>query len=432
MIKMTDYTIMTYITNNYITLLLLASLTVLLIANRKMKINGLQYIWMIMGIVFTLTLCEAFEDMCDLYNWDYRLLYIKTAMVYWLYPLVGMIEVYLVTPIKHKVLTVIPYIINCVLVLSDLIFDTHIVFYFIRHYDYQGGFLYILPIAVLLFYVILLGVYSVIYISKRSVSKGFIIGFMTISSVITAIGEKQGFATGHSETATMIEILVYYFFLAAISYTETQKRLYESRIELEQERVKLLTMQIQPHFIFNSLATLQSLCYTDGEAAADLIVVFGNYLRANIDSLESDKPLPFSMELEHIKQFISLEKAGADVDFEVIFDLRATGFTIPPLTVQPIVENAIKHGALTRHDGTGKVIVKTEESDDDVTITITDNGIGADLTDIQKEHYNVGIENARKRLEILCKGTLEISLSEDGCIAVIKLPKASKKAEASI
>ena len=148
--------------------------------------------------------------------------------------------------------------------------------------------------------------------------------------------------------------------------------------------------------------------------------------------LIADKPLPFSMELEHIKQFISLEKAGADVDFEVIFDLKATVFMIPPLTVQPIVENAIKHGALTRHDGTGKVIVKTEESDDDVTITITDNGIGADLTDIQKEHYNVGIENARKRLEILCKGTLEISLSEDGCIAVIKLPKASKKAEASI
>ena len=64
MMKMTEYTIMTYITNNYITLLLLAALMVLLTANRKMKVDGLQYIWLIMGIVFALTLCEAVEDMC--------------------------------------------------------------------------------------------------------------------------------------------------------------------------------------------------------------------------------------------------------------------------------------------------------------------------------------------------------------------------------
>ncbi len=431
MIKMTDYTIMTYITNNYITLLLLASLTVLLIANRKMKIDGLRYVWGIMGIVFTLTLCEAFEDMCDLYMWDYQLLYIKTAMVYWLYPLTAMLELYLVAPIKRKLLMAVPYIINCVLVFIDL-FDTHIIYYFEKAHNYYGGPLSDFPVIVLCFYVVMLGAYSVIFISKRSVSKGLIVGFMALSTIITAIGETEGFAEGQTEAVAVVEIIIYYFFLAAISYSETQKKLYESRIELEQERVKLLTMQIQPHFIFNSLATLQSLCYTDGETAADLIVVFGNYLRANIDSLESDKPLPFSMELEHIKQFITLEKAGADVDFEVIFDLKATGFMVPPLTVQPIVENAIKHGALTRHNGTGKVIVKTEETDDDVTIMITDNGIGADFTDIQREHYNVGIENARKRIEILCKGTLKISFTEDGCIAVITLPKASKKTEASI
>ena len=110
MMKMTDYTLMTYITNNYMTLLLLASLTVLLIANRKMKVDGLQYIWLIMGIVFTLTLCEAVEDMCDLYMWDYRLLYIKTALSYWLYPLMAMLELYLIAPIKRKLLVAVPYI----------------------------------------------------------------------------------------------------------------------------------------------------------------------------------------------------------------------------------------------------------------------------------------------------------------------------------
>lgn len=426
---MTDYTIITYITNNYITLLLLSALAVLLIANRRVKIDGLQYIWLIMGIVFALTLCEAFEDMCDLYNWDYKLLYVKTAIVYWLYPLTAMLELYLVAPIKRKLLMTVPYMINLVLVFIDL-FDTRIIYYFGKQHDYHGGLLAHFPVGVLCFYVMMLGVYSVFFISKRSFSKGFIVGFMVISTIITAIGEAEYFAEGQTEAVAVVEILVYYFYLAAISYSETQKKLYESHIELEQERVKLLTMQIQPHFIFNTLATVQSLCYTDSEAAADCIVVFGNYLRANIDSISSDEPIQFSSELEHMKQFIGLAKAGAGADFEVDFDLGTTDFRIPPLTVQPIVENAIKHGALTRLDGTGKVTVKTEENEDSIIITVSDNGKGIHLTDIQKDHYSVGIENAKKRLEILCKGTLEITFTDTGCTAVITLPQKKLKTEA--
>ena len=429
--KMTDYTIMTYITNNYVTLLLLAALVILLIAIRKMKISGLQYVWTIMGIVFTLTLCEAFEDICDLYNWDYRLLYIKTALVYWLYPLTAMLELYLVTPIKRKLLIAIPYIINFVLVFIDL-FDTHIIYCFNGNHHYFGGLMPDFPIIVLCFYVIMLGVYSVIFIGNHSVSKGFIVGFMALSAIITALGEKEGFAEGYTETVAVIEILIYYFFLAAISYSETQKKLYESRLELEQDRIKLLTAQIQPHFIFNSLSTVQSLCYTDSEAAADIISVFGDYLRGNIDSLASEKPILFSTELEHIRQFIAIQKAGTDVEFEVNFELGVTGFKVPPLTVQPIVENAIKHGALTRRDGTGRVTVKTEEKDNTVIITVNDNGIGAHFTDRQREHYSVGIENARKRLEIQCGGALEICFTEGGCTAVITLPKEAENTEVNI
>ena len=428
---MTDYTLLTYITNNYITLLLLSSLVFLLIANRKMKIDGLKYIWAIMGIVFTLTLCEAVEDMCDLYHWNYRLLYIKTAMSYWLYPLTAMLELYLIAPIKRKLLVAVPYIINFILVFLD-IFDAHIIFLFEPNHSFHGGFQPMIPQLTLCFYVVMLGVYSVIFISKRSFSKGCIVGFMVLSSLITVIGEKVGYSEHFAETVAVLEILIYYFFLAAINYSETQKKLYESRLELEQEKIRLMTAQIQPHFIFNSLSTLQSLCYTDGEAAADLIIVFGNYLRANIDSLSSDKPIPFSTELEHIRQYISIVKAGTNIDFDVIYELKTTSFSVPPLTVQPIVENAIKHGALTRSDGTGRVTVKTEDTGDTITITITDNGTGADLTDKQKEHYSIGIENAKKRLALQCGGTLKVELTSDGSTAMITIPTASKKAEVSV
>ena len=289
-----------------------------------------------------------------------------------------------------------------------------------------------IPQLTLGFYIITLGIYSIIFISKRSFSKGWIVGFMVVSSLITVIGEKVGYSEHYAETAAVAEILVYYFFLAAISYTETQKKLYESRIELEQENIRLMTAQIQPHFIFNSLSTLQMLCYRDGKAAADLIVVFGKYLRANIDSLESDKPIPFSTELEHIDQFISIVRAGNKTKFDVIYELQTEDFSVPPLTVQPIVENAIKYGALTRSDGTGRVTVKTEDADNEIIITITDNGTGADLTDKQKEHNSIGIKNAKKRLSVQCGGLLEVSYTENGSRSVITLPKSSKETEAVV
>ncbi len=406
------------------TLLMLAALTMLLIVNRRMKINGLQYYGALMLIVLGLTVAEAAEDICDAYMLDVRILYVKSAFVYWLYPLTAMLGLYLVVPLRYKLLWSIPYLVNFVLVFID-IFDTRMIYYFRPDHGFQTGPLRMLPIAVLSFYITALGFYSVLILKSGYRSKGVIAIFMTVTSEVTAIGESKAFAAGHSETVTVMELIVYYFFLAAINYSETQTKLYESRIELEQERNKLLVAQIQPHFIFNSLVTIQSLCYTDGDAAADYIDVFGDYLRANIDSLSSDKPIRFESELDHINHYVTLEKASTDVDFTMIYELHVRNFNIPPLTIQPIVENAIKHGALTRRDGSGVVKIRTEEQDGNIIITVTDNGAGknAALTEKQKEHRSVGIENARQRLAMQCGGTLEVEISDSGARAVIVIPK---------
>ena len=418
------YTLMDYITNNYMTLLLLAALTMLVVINRKIKIEGLRYVGALILIVFSLTAAEAVEDMCDLYGWSVRILYVKTAFVYWLYPLIAMLELYLVVPLKHRNLFAIPYFVNAVLVFID-IFDTRMIYWFGSGHNYNGGPLNKLPILVLSFYVIMLGVNSVLILKYGYRSKGVIAIFMTITSVITVIGEEVGFASGLTETVTAAEMIVYYFFLAAINYSEAQESAYKSRIELEQQRNKLLVAQIQPHFIFNSLVTIQSLCYTDGEAAAEYIDVFGDYLRANIDSLSSDELISFESELDHINHYVTLEKASTDVDFTIIYELHIRKFNIPPLTIQPIVENAIKHGALTRRDGSGVVKIKTEEQDGSIIITVTDNGAGknAALTEKQKQHRSVGIENARQRLELQCGGTLEVEISDSGARSVIIIPK---------
>ncbi len=423
---MSSYTFADYLTNNYITLVLLAALSLLMIVNRKMKLQGLRYYWAMIAIVLGLTVAEAAEDIIDSYMLNYRLLYLKTAFVYWFYPLIAMLELFLIAPIKHKDFAAIPYMVSSALVFIDL-FDTRMIYYFRSDHRYEGGPLSLLPSLVLCFYVVLLGVWSVLILKSGYRSKGVIALFMTATAVLTVIGESVGFARGLTEEITAIEILIYYFFLAAIDNSENREKLYNSRLELEKQRLRLLVVQMQPHFIFNALATIQSLCYTDSEAAADCIDVFGDYLRANINSLTSDEPIAFEAELEHCEQFIKLEKASRDVGFTVVYELGVRDFRVPPLTVQPIVENAIKHGALTRKDGTGVVKIMTAEQDGEIVITVTDNGKGAALTTKQKEHQSVGLENTRQRLEIQCGGSLGVELSDSGSRAVIRLPRSAAK-----
>lgn len=415
------YTFGTYIAKNYMTLLLLASLGMLLFINRKAKIEGVRDFKRLICIVFILTLCEALEDACDRSGWSYRFLYIKTTLVYWLYPLTALIELKVVVPIKHKLLVALPYLVNFVLAGIDL-FDTRIIYYFEPDHTYRGGTLTLLPILTLCFYIFLLGIHSAIYLTNGDRSKGVFALFMTATAVLTAIGEEMGFARGFSESATALELLVYYFFLSAIHFSETQTKLYESHIDLERQRNKLLVAQMQPHFIFNALAAIQSLCYTDSESAAEYIQIFGEYLRSNIDSISSDDLITFESELAHIRQYVMLEKASTEININVIYELNVKDFMIPPLTIQPIVENAIKYGALSRRDGTGTVRIFTEERDGMVCITVSDNGSGTSMTNKQKEHRSVGLENVKQRLALKCEGTLSMNRSETGMVSVISIP----------
>ena len=333
-----------------------------------------------------------------------------------------MLSLYLVTPVKHKFLMSLPYLLNASLVLTDLS-DTKLIYCFGESHAYISGPLNFLPELTLGFYIVMLGIYSVIFLAGKFYSKSIVVMFMVVSTILSEIGESVGFSEGYSETVIVVEMIIYYFFLTSIEHSRMQKELYESRIALEQDRLKLLVAQIQPHFIFNTLVTIQSLCYTDSEKAADCIDVFGDYLRANIDSLSSDKPIDFSAELEHIRQYVALEKAGIDFDFKLITELESIDFKIPPLTVQPLVENAVKHGAMSRRDGSGIIRIKTEILGEEITITVTDNGLGADLTAKQKEHKSVGIENIRQRLKVQCDGTLKVHTDEGGCTAIITIPQ---------
>lgn len=204
----------------------------------------------------------------------------------------------------------------------------------------------------------------------------------------------------------------------------TQARELRAR-EMENAKIRadMMLAQMQPHFIFNSLMSIEDLCYTEPEKAAEYIEDFSVYLRNNMDSLSAKEWIPFEKELSHIEQYIKLEKSDPSRKFYVEYDFEVTDFNIPTLTLQPIVENAVKHGALSRSDGEGKILIKTEKADDMILITVSDNGNGTvSQTDAQKEHWGIAMDNIKRRLTILCGGKMNMTSSSDGTLVTLTIP----------
>ena len=210
----------------------------------------------------------------------------------------------------------------------------------------------------------------------------------------------------------------------ALIMTDSEKKLAEAEKHLGLTQAAQLAVQMQPHFIFNTLSAIESLCQTDPQAAAESVENLAGYLRDNVDALTAEGLIPFDTEMRHICQYIALEQADPSRRFSFDYELNVRDFSLPALTVQPIVENAVKHGALTHRDGSGRVMLTTDLIGRMIRITVTDNGTGKDdLTETQKEKRGIGIESTEKRLETLCSGSLRILSDEHGTRAVILIPK---------
>jgi len=207
------------------------------------------------------------------------------------------------------------------------------------------------------------------------------------------------------------------------------KRLTEIAIEhheqeLTQSRITTMVSQLQPHFMYNTLSAINDLCSGNPEAQKAL-VAFSDYLRVNLSSLKQKTPVSFVTELNHIKHYLSLEKLRFEDRMQIVYDINATGFKLPVLSVQPLVENAVAHGLFNK-PGEGTVRIRTAETETDYTITVADDGVGFDIEAIKRNGKKQGgIENVRNRLDAMCGGTLEIySKPGIGTRANIKIPKS--------
>ncbi|WP_195267782.1 histidine kinase [Eubacterium sp. 1001713B170207_170306_E7] len=220
--------------------------------------------------------------------------------------------------------------------------------------------------------------------------------------------------------ATTISLLIIYVNIQV----EQSKRLREKELELTQNRITMMLSQIQPHFLYNSLTAIAQLCREAPDRAGEATIAFANYLRGNLDSLTQENLVFFEKELHHIKTYLSLEKMRFEEKIQVIYSINATDFMLPSLTVQPLVENAVKHGICQKERG-GTIWIETIETPESYIIKVSDDGVGFDpVTLAMDERQHIGIENVRFRLAYQCAGTLSIESHPGmGTTAEVTIPK---------
>ena len=201
-------------------------------------------------------------------------------------------------------------------------------------------------------------------------------------------------------------------------------RAHENALAAEQ-RIQIMMTQIQPHFLYNTLTTIRSLCLRSPEMAAQTIEKFSKYLRQNLDTLNQPELIPFSQELEHVRIYAEIEMLMFPY-IHINYDIGDECFMLPPLTVQPLVENAIRHGVRAREVGQIDVIVRKNEGGH--TIVIADNGLGFDPVVIDAAEGNhIGIRNVRERLENQCGGTLVVeSRKGEGTTVTLFIPETER------
>ena len=206
-----------------------------------------------------------------------------------------------------------------------------------------------------------------------------------------------------------------------IRYQKMQKELYEAK-------VSVMVSQIQPHFLYNSLSSIAMLCKVDPDTAYDATITFTQYLRSNMDSLKQTAPIPFTQELEHLKKYLYIEKLRFGKKLNIEYDIQATDFEIPQLSIQPLAENAVKHG-ISKKRGGGTLKIATKETEDSFEVIVSDDGTGFDVNEVKNDgRSHIGMENIKTRLKEMCNAEVVItSTIGEGTTAKIIIPKKNNE-----
>jgi LytS/YehU family sensor histidine kinase len=159
------------------------------------------------------------------------------------------------------------------------------------------------------------------------------------------------------------------------------------------------------------MTSIYYLCEQDQKKAQQVTIDFNTYLRKNFNAIAKDEAIPFSEELEHTRAYLAVEQAQFESKLVIDFNIAHTQFRVPPLTLQPLAENAVKHG-MSPETVPLRVVIRTRKVGSASEIIVEDNGPGFTPPDEDERHF--ALNNVRERLKAQCGGTLEIGTREVG------------------
>jgi len=188
----------------------------------------------------------------------------------------------------------------------------------------------------------------------------------------------------------------------------------KQQTELAKMQTDLLLSRMKPHFIYNVLNTIYALCDVSAEQAKKAIVAFSMYLRKSLVDMDSHELIPFEEELKHVENYLYIEKLRFGKNLDIIYDIKERDFYLPPLSLQTVVENAVRHG-IEKKPGGGSLFIETFKEGREYHIRVRDTGAGFDagsmpltLNTDKDGKKHVGLYSASCRLQELCGGRLEI------------------------
>jgi sensor histidine kinase YesM len=210
-------------------------------------------------------------------------------------------------------------------------------------------------------------------------------------------------------------------------YTAGERRAAQLQTQLAEAQLQALKMQLQPHFLFNTLHSISALVYTDVEAADKMIARLGDFLRLTLEN-SGTQEVSLQQELEFLKCYLEIERIRFQDRLTTTFriDAQALDTQVPNLILQPIVENAIRHGIAPRSTP-GRIDILAERKNGTLRIRIKDNGSGLSLNQSLERNgkEGVGLANTRARLEQLYGAAHRFELANDprgGLIVTLEIP----------
>ena len=412
------------ISGNYAAFMLLGGLLVMMYAYRDVHLPASKTFVLISVVLFTMCAAHNIENWAALSmdRWDTRIA--ASILHYVLQPFILYLELVVLIPPHfgrlQRALLSLPLIFNTVVYISAP-YTNDLVFWYDENYSFSRGPLGPTIYIVTFFYLGQLLYYAAKSFHDKNKRMSLVLLFVAGVAILTGFIEGRDIAPGHIDEAFVLGVFLFYMYLVTVHERDVEESLIRKELEFSKNELSLLKQQIRPHFVFNSLHIIKSLIRSNPDKAAQCLEDFSDYLRANLDVLKSSELVSFDMEMDNIEAYVSLALADESKDVKVIYDIKERDFRLPPLSIEPLVENAIIHGIA----GGGTVTLSTSSDDSSYIIVVSDDGVGFDTggTKQEKKRRGIGVENVRARIEKQVKGTVDITSSSEGTVVTVRIPK---------